>query len=75
VKFIPTGEVGHHPITTASYVRDGDAVTTLIEEATRWGADSVFVGAKRHGVVGQVLLGSVSAAVAERAPCSVEVVR
>jgi nucleotide-binding universal stress UspA family protein len=56
-------------------LRDGDAARVLIEEAARWKADCIFLGAKRHGALGQVLLGSVSAAVAEGAHCSVEVVR
>jgi nucleotide-binding universal stress UspA family protein len=54
---------------------DGDAKTVICEEAERWDADCVFVGAQSHSRLDRFLLGSVSAAVATRAHCSVEVVR
>jgi len=48
----------------------------MILEIAEWGADSNFVGANRFGGrVERFLLGSVSAAIAARAHCSVEVVR
>lgn len=54
----------------------GNPKKILIEEATRWQADTIFVGANRFGSrIERFLLGSVSAAVAARAHCSVEVVR
>ena len=43
--------------------------------AERWGADCVFAGAKGLSRLERFLVGSVSTAVAARAPCSVEVVR
>ena len=58
-------EVSHH----------GDPATVLVHEAESWGADSIFVGTRNeHGFL-HLLHGSVSAAVAARAHCSVEVVR
>lgn len=57
-------------------IRDGNPKQILIEEAARWRADSIFVGANRAGSrLEKFLLGSVAAAVAARAHCSVEVVR
>lgn len=54
----------------------GNPKKILIEEAERWHADAIFVGANRFGSrIERFLLGSVSAAVAARAHCSVEVVR
>ncbi len=54
----------------------GNPKKILIEEATRWHADAIFVGANRFGSrIERFLLGSVSAAVAARAHCTVEVVR
>lgn len=54
----------------------GNPKQILVEEAEKWHADSIFVGANRYGSrVERFLLGSVSAAVAGRAACSVEVVR
>jgi nucleotide-binding universal stress UspA family protein len=54
---------------------DGDPKNALVDAARAWQAECVFLGAKGHGRVARFLLGSVSAAVAARAHCSVEVVR
>ena len=51
------------------------AKSLLLEEAERWGADCIFVGARGLNRLERLLLGSVSTAVAARARCSVEVVR
>jgi len=56
-------------------LKKGDPKRLLIEEAESWKADSIFVGAKGLRGIERLLLGSVSAAVAARAHCSVEVVR
>lgn len=54
----------------------GNPKQVLVEEAARWYADTIFVGANAAGSrLERFLLGSVSAAVAARANCSVEVVR
>jgi len=54
----------------------GSPKNILVEIAEQWHADSIFVGANRFGSrIERFLLGSVSAAVAARAHCSVEVVR
>jgi nucleotide-binding universal stress UspA family protein len=48
----------------------------LIEMAERSGVNTIFVGPNRDGnSFDRFMLGSVSAAVAARATCSVEVVR
>lgn len=63
-------------LVTSSVVTTGDPRRGLVEEAERWGADCVFVGSHRFGNrVERFLLGSVAAAVAARAHCSVEVTR
>jgi nucleotide-binding universal stress UspA family protein len=56
-------------------LRAGNPKHTLVEEAEGWEADCVFIGAKGLRGVERLLMGSVSAAVAARAHCSVEVVR
>ena len=56
-------------------VEEGDPKRVLVEEAERWEADCIIVGAKGHSGLERFLLGSVSAAVAARAHCSVEVIR
>ena len=54
----------------------GSPKQVLVEEARKWHADSIFVGANRFGSrIEKFLLGSVSAAVGARAHCSVEIVR
>jgi len=56
-------------------IRRGNPADQLLQEAHTWGADCIFVGAKGTRGIDRLLLGSVSAAVAARAHCSVEVVR
>jgi nucleotide-binding universal stress UspA family protein len=56
-------------------VEEAEAKQLLVQEAERWSADCIFVGAKGQSAIERFLLGSVSATVAARAPCSVEVVR
>ena len=53
----------------------GNPKSALVEAAEAWGADCVFVGARGMRGAERLLMGSVSAAVAARAHCSVEVVR
>jgi nucleotide-binding universal stress UspA family protein len=54
----------------------GNAKHVLVEEAERWRAGCIFVGAHSYSSRAEkYLLGSTSAAVAARAHCSVEVVR
>lgn len=56
-------------------ISEGDPKHVLVEEADRWGADCIFLGARGHTRLERMVLGSVSSAVAARAHCSVEVVR
>ncbi len=62
-------------LTATFHAEAGNPKQLLVEEAHNWRADSIFVGANAHGKFERFLLGSVSAAVAVRAHCSVEVVR
>jgi nucleotide-binding universal stress UspA family protein len=62
-------------LTVSSLVEDGDPKRALLEEAEQWDADCIFVGARGLRSIEQLPLSSVSAAVAARARCSVEVVR
>ena len=59
----------------APLVEQGDPKRALLDLAAKWPADCIFIGAKGHSRMEQFLIGSVSAAVAARAHCSVEVVR
>jgi nucleotide-binding universal stress UspA family protein len=62
-------------LSVTEHVRDGDPAHALVREAGEWDADSVFVGTRGVHGFQHLLHGSVSAAVAARARCSVEVVR
>ena len=53
-----------------------EARRALLEEARAWGADTMFVGSNGFAsAFERFRLGSVSVALAEHAPCAVEVVR
>ena len=59
----------------STVTREKDPKQLLCNVAEQWGADCIFVGASGMGKLERFLLGSVSATVAARAHCSVEVVR
>jgi nucleotide-binding universal stress UspA family protein len=56
-------------------VIEGDPREVLLAEAERLDADVIFVGARGHGRMEQLLLGSVSSHIVTHAHCTVEVVR
>lgn len=63
-------------LTASLHIHDGNPKQILTEEAERWNADCIFVGANAFGSkMERFLIGSTSAAVAARATCSVELVR
>jgi nucleotide-binding universal stress UspA family protein len=62
-------------LTVSSLIKKGDPKSVLSAEAANWRADCIFVGARGLGRFERFRLGSVSAATAARAHCSVEVVR
>ena len=62
-------------LATTVELTKGNPKSVLVEEAEGWGADCIFIGARGMRGVEHLLMGSVSAAVAARAHCSVEVVR
>lgn len=62
-------------LAVSSVAQPGDPKRMLIEEAENWGADCIFAGARGVSGIERCLLGSVSAAVAARASCSVEIAR
>lgn len=62
-------------LSVSSLIKEGEPSHELVEEAKKWGADTVFIGARGLNLVERFLLGSVSASVSAGAPCSVEVIR
>lgn len=64
------------PVKVTHVLRQGDPKHELSRKAEEWGADCIFVGSTGFSNrFERFVLGSVSAAVAARAHCSVEVVR
>ena len=70
-----TKELRSARLVVSSVIKEGDPKKLLCDEAEIWGADSIFVGARSISRIDRFMLGSVSAAVAARSHCSVEVVR
>ncbi len=56
-------------------IKEGDPKKIILEEAERWGADAIYVGARGLSGIKHALIGSVSASLAGRAHCTVEIVR
>jgi len=54
---------------------EGTPKEVILDEAERWGADLIVLGANGRGAMRYLFLGSVSLAVALNAHCSVEIVR
>jgi nucleotide-binding universal stress UspA family protein len=67
--------LGAAGLTVTTALVEGDPKDALVEQADSWDADALFVGARGLRGIERILLGSVSASVAARAHCSVEVVR
>ena len=61
-------------VTVSSVLKEGDPKRLLLEEAEQWHADTICLGARGLSGIARFVLGSVSTAVAMRAPCSVEVI-
>ena len=59
----------------SALVMSGDAKSVIVDRASEIKADFVIVGSRGLKGIGRFLLGSVAAAVARFAPCSVEIVR
>ncbi len=53
----------------------GRPATAIVEQAVDFGADAIVLGSRGHSRLRSMLLGSVSAEVVERAPCSVLIAR
>ncbi len=70
-----TEKLQAHGLRVSKLVKLEDPKHLLCDEAEKWGADCIFVGAQGISKIERLLLGSVSASVASRAHCSVEVVR
>ncbi len=60
---------------TTTFVTEGDAKSELLDKADQWSADLIVLGSHGHKGLERFLLGSVSAAVARHAHCSVEIIR
>jgi nucleotide-binding universal stress UspA family protein len=60
---------------TQVVVLEGDARSSIVDEAKKWGADLIVLGSHGYTGIKRFLLGSVASSVVSHAPCSVEIVR
>jgi nucleotide-binding universal stress UspA family protein len=56
-------------------IEEGDPKTAILDKATQWTADVIFMGAHGRKGIDRFLIGSASEAVVRHAHCSVEIVR
>jgi len=75
VQFKAAGELELSGLEVSYLIKEGDPRRLIVDEAERWGADTIFVGSSGMTRFERMVLGSVSAAVCARAHCTVEVVR
>ena len=57
------------------YIRGNGVANIIVEDARAWDAEVIVTGSRGHGRLATMLLGSVAAAVSERAPCPILVAR
>lgn len=62
-------------VTVNAGVIIGNPARAVVEKAQDWGADLIVVGSHGYGFWGRMVIGSVSQAIINNAPCSVLVVR
>lgn len=70
-----TSRLAKAGLTASSAVRVGEGRRALLDEASVWAPDAIFVGGRRLQRLRRFLFGSVAGSVADDAPCTVEVVR
>jgi len=70
-----TGKLQASGLGVSEIVKGGDPKEVLLKEAERLQANCIFLGARGLRRLERFFLGSVSTAIATRAPCSVEIVR
>lgn len=62
-------------LTVTTMLAEGFPKDVIVAEAEHWGADLIVLGSHSYGPLRRFFLGSVSTYVAQRAPCSVLIVR
>jgi nucleotide-binding universal stress UspA family protein len=67
--------LGDRKIDIETRTVSGQPKVAIVEEAQNWGADLIVVGSQGRGFWSRMLLGSVSDAIVNHAPCNVLVVR
>jgi nucleotide-binding universal stress UspA family protein len=72
---IAADELEQAGLAVSTSIQSGDPKRTIVQDAKRWGAECIFVGATGLSPQERLFLGSVSQAIVSRANCSVEVVR
>ncbi len=70
-----TAALAHTGATITSHVLEGRAASAILQQADDLDADLVIMGSRGHGTIGSMLLGSVSAEVADHSPQPVLIAR
>jgi nucleotide-binding universal stress UspA family protein len=70
-----TNELDETPLVVSSEVKEGEPVEVILKEAQQWNASTIFIAASWKSRIYQALAGSVSATVAAKAHCPVELIR
>jgi nucleotide-binding universal stress UspA family protein len=65
----------HAGLAASAHVELADPKRFIVDQAAQWNADCIVLGARGHSRLERFMIGSVSAAVAARAGCTVEVIR
>jgi nucleotide-binding universal stress UspA family protein len=68
-------QLRHAGLNADATIVEGRPATAIVEEARRFGADLIILGARGHGVIEEMVLGSVSAEVLDTAPVPVLIAR
>ena len=68
-------QLARESLTVERTLVSGRPASAIVEEALEFQADLVITGSRGHGLVKQLLLGSVAAVILDRAPCPVLVAR
>lgn len=64
-----------HGVKASGEVLTGAIWQSIVEESKSWSADLIVLGSHGRSGLSKILLGSVAAAVAEHARCSVEIIK
>ena len=69
-----TNEFSETPVFCTSSIKEGDPLTTIVEEAEQWKPTRLFLGGRKQSRFSRWIHGSLSSAVEARTACPVELI-